>query len=347
MRANRKYLFAVALLAVLAVVFGLAGTVAPVPESVSPQQSPSPSSVAHFQNPPTYDSGWVRTTDKLGQSFTLTHDLGTREALVDVVGRRSLTGEDHKLFFGSTFYEKGFNRTYGEAGGHFGHSVVETSDGAYALAGKGNNDFWLAKTDWAGNIVWNQTYGGAGGETATSVVQTFDGGYAIAGITDSFGAGHFDFWLVKTDAYGTKQWNQTYGGTSLDNCFSVIQAGDGGYALIGYTDSYDAGSWDAWLIKTDVEVGFSVGLSMTEFTNSTITLYRGSTDRYWNYVRVRIWIIKEPTWQYGDINQDGVVDAQDLFILSQNYGKTFSLLSLSGIVAVACIHTYKKRKQPK
>jgi len=48
---------------------------------------------------------------------------------------------------------------------------------------------------------------------------------------------------------------------------------------------------------------------------------------------------------FGDINQDGDVDAQDLFILSQNYGKTFSLLSLSGIVAVAGIHMCKKRKQ--
>jgi hypothetical protein len=60
---------------------------------------------------------------------------------------------------------------------------------------------------------------------------------------------------------------------------------------------------------------------------------------------VRIWLIKEPTWQWGDINQDGVVDIQDLYILSQNYGKTFSLLSLTGIIAIAGIHQIKKRKQ--
>ena len=44
---------------------------------------------------------------------------------------------------------------------------------------------------------------------------------------------------------------------------------------------------------------------------------------------------------------DGIVDAKDLYILGRNYGKTFSLLSLTGIIAVAGIHTIKARKQPK
>ncbi|HKZ94524.1 MAG TPA: hypothetical protein VJ249_08105 [Candidatus Bathyarchaeia archaeon] len=46
---------------------------------------------------------------------------------------------------------------------------------------------------------------------------------------------------------------------------------------------------------------------------------------YWNFVRVRVWVIKEPTWQCSDINQDGIVDVKDLHILSKNYGKTLSL----------------------
>jgi hypothetical protein len=88
-------------------------------------------------------------------------------------------------------------------------------------------------------------------------------------------------------------------------------------------------------------------LARTGLTSNPITLYRGQTDLDWNYVRVRIWLIKEPSWIYGNINMDGIVDTQDLYILSRNYGKTFSLLSLSGIKAIAGIHTYKKRKPPK
>jgi hypothetical protein len=48
---------------------------------------------------------------------------------------------------------------------------------------------------------------------------------------------------------------------------------------------------------------------------------------------------------FGDINQDGIVDAEDLYIVSRNYGKTFSLLSLTGIIGIAGIYTYKKRKK--
>jgi len=62
---------------------------------------------------------------------------------------------------------------------------------------------------------------------------------------------------------------------------------------------------------------------------------------------VRIWTIEEPTRQFGNINQDSVVDVNDLAIIGENYGKTFSALSLGGIAAIAGVYIYKKRKQPK
>jgi len=49
---------------------------------------------------------------------------------------------------------------------------------------------------------WAQTYGGTNDDEAYSMVQTVDGGYAVAGSTASFGAGNYDFWLVKTDENG-------------------------------------------------------------------------------------------------------------------------------------------------
>ena len=354
MKSHRKYLVAVALLAVLAVVFGLAGTVMPVSDLGSPQQSSSSSdSVGHFMNPPTYDSSWTDVTDKRGQFFNVTHNLNTTEALVDVVGRQSLTGGDHKLFLGTTVYIEGSNQTYGGTSPDGARSMILTSDGGYALAGStqsfgaGGTDFWLVKTDSVGTMLWSQPYGGAENDYAYSLVQTVDGGYAIAGSTYSFGPSA-DFWLVKTNSAGNHLWNRTYGGTYDDLAYSVVQTDIGGYALAGYTDSYGADGPDFWLVKTEVgQLGFSFGLSMTDSTDSTITFYRGSVDPFWNYIRVRIWLIKEPTWIYGDINMDGVVDAKDLAIIGQNYGKTFSALSLGGIIAIAGIYTYKKRKQPK
>jgi hypothetical protein len=148
-----------------------------------------------------------------------------------------------------------WNQTYGGADVDIALSVVGTGDG-YALAGytmsfgAGLADFWLVKTDSAGNMMWNQTYGGADYDFAYSVVQTGDGGYALAGYTMSFGAGGYDIWLVKTDSTGNVQWSQTYGGADYDIALSVVETGDG-YVLAGSTDSFGAGEWDFWLVKTD------------------------------------------------------------------------------------------------
>jgi hypothetical protein len=152
-----------------------------------------------------------------------------------------------------------WNKTYGGTGDDRGGSMVQTSDGGYALTGyttsfgAGDSDFWLVKTDASGIMQWNKAYAGTGYDGASSVVQTNDGGYAIAGDTIPFGAGWEgeDFWLVKTDASGIMQWDKTYGGTKRDICYSVVQTDDGGYAIAGGTYSFGTGGEDAWLVKTD------------------------------------------------------------------------------------------------
>lgn len=52
-------------------------------------------------------------------------------------------------------------------------------------------------------------------------------------------------------ATAATEWSQTYGGSGDDEAYSVVQTGDGGYALAGFTASYGAGSYDAFLVKTD------------------------------------------------------------------------------------------------
>jgi predicted secreted protein len=346
---------------------------------------------------PDYDSGWVDITDKAGEYFTLTHDLDSTDVIVDITGKTTATGGAHQRHLGLTDYISGFAQTYGGTNNEWGYSLVETSDGGYAIAGEtysygaGGSDFWLVKTDPAGNAQWNQTYGGTdwdegfsvvetsdggyvitgytnsygagntdvwliktdasgtmlwtrtyggtSGEWGYSVVETSNGGYAITGTTLSYGAGGYDVWLIKTDASGTAQWTRTYGGTDHDYGYSVVETSDGGYVITGYTNSYGAGNTDVWLVKTDsagtaqwnqtyggsdYDRGYSVvetsnggyaitgqtgsfgagnsdfwlvktdvesGLAWTDSTANSITLYRGVTDVYWNFVRVRVWKI--------------------------------------------------------
>jgi len=150
-----------------------------------------------------------------------------------------------------------WTRTYGGGGDDYSSAVEQTTDGGYIVAGDtysfgaGSNDVYLIKTNSSGDTLWTKTYGGAGMDFGLAVEQTNDGGYIVAGRTESFGAGNIDVYLIKTDANGDTLWTRTYGGGSNDWVYAVKQTTDWGYIVAGQTNSFGAGAYDAYLIKTD------------------------------------------------------------------------------------------------
>jgi len=195
-----------------------------------------------------------------------------------------------------------WSKTYGSG---TGHSLVETSDGGFAIAAAayGGADFWLIKTDEYGNMEWNRTYEAF---SAHSLVEASDGGYAIAG-----GNG-----LVKTDSYGNMEWSQTYGGPGYDYFKALIETSDGGYAIGGsfsldYEDPF--ADRDFWLVKTDsygnMEWSQTYGKATGEgydYANALVEasdggyLLAGNTGLY--LVESKVWIIK--TDEQGNIEWD-------------------------------------------
>jgi hypothetical protein len=99
--------------------------------------------------------------------------------------------------------------------------------------------------------LWEKTYGGSDFDVGRSVQETYDSGYIVTGHTYSYGAGHDDVYLIKTDSFGDTLWTKTYGGSNRDEGNSIQETYDSGYIVTGFTSSYGAGSRDAYLIKTD------------------------------------------------------------------------------------------------
>jgi hypothetical protein len=196
--------------------------------------------------------------------------------------------------------------------------LIETNDTGYMLTGyeyessEDDYNILLLKADAEGNMEWNKTFGGAKWDFAQSVVQTSDGGYAITGYSRSYGAGSYDFWLIKTDSSGNTQWNQTYGGGSVDQAFSLIETSDRGYLMIGKTDSFGAGSSDFWLVRLagpwnyDVNDDGYCGIDDIVLVAEHFGTYPG-----------------HPSWNpIYDINADGYVGIDDIVAVAEHFGES-------------------------
>ncbi|MFQ5335058.1 MAG: hypothetical protein ACE5DN_03180 [Flavobacteriales bacterium] len=172
-----------------------------------------------------------------------------------------------------------WSKTYGGTGIDKAHSVKQTRDGGYIITGEtysfGNGwvNCYLIRTNEKGDTLWTKVYGGNGIEEGNSVFETADGGFVITGATNSFGAGDYDVYLIRTDSKGNMLWMQAFGGSGPERGLCVEEARDGGFILSGYTESFGSGGVDIYLIKTNAK-------GEQEWVNT----FGGKTDEYGNCV---------------------------------------------------------------
>jgi hypothetical protein len=184
-----------------------------------------------------------------------------------------------------------WEKTFGGSGDDFAGTITEAKNGDLIVSGRSNSidgdvaenkgdfDLWCIRLGPNGKLLWSSTFGGSDYESASSVIETNDNGIIIAGSTKSRDQdiSHLydrdDAWIVKLDAQGNLEWQNTFGGSMHDHAFSILQTEDLGYLFFGSSSSYDGDvtaniNWfDAWLVKLSPE-----NIEMADSSDTTFSI---------------------------------------------------------------------------
>lgn len=165
-----------------------------------------------------------------------------------------------------------WQKCFGGSAGESAEFIQVTSDGGYIVTGRSfSHDgdltfesiggYWIVKMDSGGTKQWQKSFGGGSDDTAQSIRSTPDGGYIVIGSSTSTNGdvtgnhGVADYWVVKMDSAGVKQWQKSLGGSNYDYAFDIQNTSDGGYILAGYSSSNNGdvtgnhGAQDFWIVK--------------------------------------------------------------------------------------------------
>lgn len=192
-----------------------------------------------------------------------------------------------------------WQNTIGGNAEDFAAKVIQTPDNNFIISGasyspisgdktedsyNGNSDLWILKLNTNGNIIWQKTIGGDLWDATYDFKPTTDGGYIIAANSNSnlfndktegnFGV--IDYWVLKLDAFGNIQWQNTIGGSGDDYVTTIQQTIDGGYIAGGYSPSSISGKKnenskggnDFWIVKLLEDPRYITGNIFTDFDNN-------------------------------------------------------------------------------
>ena len=235
-----------------------------------------------------YDNGSLKIIDLIGGSDedTVNKVVSTKDGGFVIIGNsKSVDGHfEIKNRPGNDIFVIKFNSIgqiqwtnfYGGSDDDVGKDIIESKDGSFYIIGyskskdgdasvnNGQHDNWLLKIDSSGNLLWERSYGFAGHDHAYNILAIRDGGLFFNGfldITASDGQGKYsrhgvgEFWCHKIDERGNVIWRNYYGGSNNDRSYDAKQTKDGGYILIGASESNDFditennGSYDIWVVK--------------------------------------------------------------------------------------------------
>ena len=139
-----------------------------------------------------------------------------------------------------------------EENGGYLQNLLPLRSGKYLLTGNVINrsirdspDYVAVVLDSNLNKLWTKSFGGNEKDFHTNAVELNSGSFLIGGSSDSPPSGSkvsnsfggMDFWLICVDQNGSKLWDRSYGGTGDEKLEKILPTADGGFLLIGNSDS--------------------------------------------------------------------------------------------------------------
>jgi hypothetical protein len=178
------------------------------------------------------DTTWQRTYGGTGNDVAA--DLvATPDGNYLIVGYTTSSGAGDSDIYLIKINETGniiWERTLGTEIPEEGHSVCQTSDGGFVIAGSRAENPLLMKIDTSGEVEWQQDYDySAGLRDYVSVTSGDDGGFLFVGSRKI--ERETRMFAVRTDAVGTVEWDSTYEKGSL-NC---VHSAEGGWFIAAGT----------------------------------------------------------------------------------------------------------------
>jgi len=274
-----------------------------------------------------------------GDYIVLGSTKSTDGDLVGKIGNDS----DYWLLKLSQNGEKVWSKTYGGSEDDVATNLTKTSDGGYVISGHsrsidgdvtvnaGFQDYWLVKVNSTGAIQWEKSFGFSGSDQAYKIFETAEGNYFVTGFFDvsaSGGEGNDfqngnpsnelknpqhgvgEYWGILMDSNGNNLWRRYFGGTNNDRSYDALQTNDGGFLMVGQSESFDyditddKGSYDFWAVRlspsgeklwtksfggSEIEIGYAVTKSNdgnyimvgdTRSTDQDITTSHGNADAW-------------------------------------------------------------------
>ena len=145
-------------------------------------------------------------------------------------------------------------RTFGGPGCEYANDVCIARDGGILVvgsttsAGAGTEDVLLVKLDSQGQLLWAKTFGGPSADAGFGLCETANGDLVLCGVTESFGDGRSDLYVVRTSSDGGALWSSPYGQTGYDRGTRVTESNDGGLLIVGGA-AQGAGNYNMMLTK--------------------------------------------------------------------------------------------------